>query len=482
MSRLYSIIFSILLCLPLQAKVRLHHLIANNMVLQQQTEVRLWGWAKAGREVKVATSWDNQSYRTKTNKDGQWLVKVKTPQASNTPYSITFDDGEPTVVSDVLVGEVWVCAGQSNMEMPMSGFGNCPVEGYTEAVVSAGESSGVHFVKIPSVMSTKPLNDAPCEWKKVSPETVGECSAVGFYFARMVNRALHIPVGLVLANKGGSRVESWLSEENLKKFTDEPLDSAMIAKQFSWDYHRPLLWGNGTFSPILNYTIKGILFYQGCSNVGMHTEAYADRLALLVKQWRDSFGEGDVPFYFVQIAPYAYGDGKDGTSSAYLREQQLKAADLIPNSGIVCTNDCVYPFESGQIHPRQKQPVGERLAFQALNKTYGFKNLPCESMRYKSMTVQGDTCYIRLQNDYNGISRFDEIQGFEVAGSDKVFHKASAGHFWVPRDDPRNETVYVTSPEVKNPVAVRYCFKNFQTGNLKSNALLPLFPFRTDNW
>lgn len=482
MRKVASAMLCSLMCLPGQAKVRLSHLIGDHMVLQQQTDARLWGWDSPNKTVSVTTSWDNATYQAKTDKSGSWMVKVKTPKAGLTPYSITFDDGDKTTINDVLIGEVWVCGGQSNMEMPMNGFGNCPVDGYTEAVTEANDNGGIHFVKVPSVMSMKPLNDANCEWKAVDASTVGDCSAVGYFFANRVYKALHIPVGLILANKGGSRVESWLNEANLKKHTDEPLDTAGIVKSFPKDFFRPLVWGNGTFNPILNFTVKGILYYQGCSNVGSHPEAYAERLAILVKQWRDSFAQGDIPFYFVQIAPFAYGDGKDGWSAGYLREQQLKASDMIPNAGIVCTNDCVYPFEFAQIHPRTKKPIGERLAFLALNHNYGFGNLPCESMRYKSMTIQGDTCYVRFQNDYGGISRFDDIEGFEVAGSDRVFHPAKAGHFWVDAKDPRNETVFVTSPEVKHPVAVRYCFRNFQSGNLKNQALLPLFPFRTDNW
>ncbi len=286
-----------------------------------------------------------------------------------------------------------------------------------------------------------------------------------------------------MANTGGTRVESWLDEDNLKRYTQEPLDSMAIVKKFTRDYHRPLLWGNGTFHPILNYTVKGILFYQGCSNVGDPGNQYSDRLKLLVEQWRRDFRLGDIPFYFVQIAPYHQGaDGVDGIVGALLREQQARASEIIPNSALVCTNDLVYPWEYDQIHPCQKRPVGERLAFLALNRSYGYNNVWCESPRYKSMTIQGDTCYVRLQNDYGGISRFNGIEGFEVAGEDRVFHKAVAGHFWAPGNDPRNETVFVTSPQVKHPVAVRYCFRNFQLGNLKNCANLPLLPFRTDNW
>ena len=201
---------------------------------------------------------------------------------------------------------------------------------------------------------------------------------------------------------------------------------------------------------------------------------YTRRLADLVSQWRRDFKLGNIPFYFVQIAPYYNGDA-NGDWGARLREQQFKASKVIPNSGIVCTDDLVYPYESQQIHPAQKQQVGERLAYQALNKTYGMKSIWCDSPEFKDMTVSNDTCYVHLKNDYGAISRYEDLQGFEVAGEDRVFHKASASYYWT-------KGIIITSPEVKKPVAVRYAFRNWGYGNVKNGALLPLFPFRTDDW
>ena len=169
--------------------------------------------------MKVTTSWNDAVYTAKAGKDGKWMVKVTTPAASYQPLSITFDDGDLLTLNDVLAGEVWVCAGQSNMEMPVKGFGNCPVEGYNQEVVEANGYKGIHFVKIPSIMRMTPQEDADCEWKTVSPKTVGDASATGYFFAQVVNKALDIPVGLIMANKGGSRVESWFTKENLEKYT-----------------------------------------------------------------------------------------------------------------------------------------------------------------------------------------------------------------------------------------------------------------------
>lgn len=205
---LLSIAALALLSQSTQAKVRLPHLLGDGMILQQDTDVRLWGWDAPGTKVTVTTSWSDQAVTTKTGKDGKFLVTVRTPKASYTPLSVTFDDGDRTTLSNVLSGEVWVCAGQSNMEMPVRGFSNCPVEGYNDVVANASQYKAIHYVKIPSVMSMRPLDDANCSWTTVSPATVGNCSAVGYFFAQTVTRALDIPVGLIMANKGGTRVES----------------------------------------------------------------------------------------------------------------------------------------------------------------------------------------------------------------------------------------------------------------------------------
>ena len=472
-----------LIALVAQGKVRLPYVLGDNMVLQQQSDARLWGWTQPGRTVTVGATWTTETWTAKADKQGKFLLTVRTPKASYTEQALTFDDGERLTVSGVLIGEVWVCAGQSNMEMPMKGFGQCPVEGYMDEVIDANRWSGIHYVKVPSVMRVKPQDDCePTEWKAVSPETIGDASATGYFFAQTVQRMLDVPVGLVMANKGGSRVESWLTKENLEKYTDEPTDSAgIVAFKPEWDYHRAMLWGNGTFNPVLNYTVRGIIYYQGCSNVGDPGNRYSERLALLVRQWREQFALGEIPFYFVEIAPFHYDD-VNADNAARLREQQFRASQIIPNSGLVCTNDLVYPYEAQQIHPCQKRQVGQRLALLALDGTYGQKGVWSKSASFKDMRVKGDTVHIHLNDDYGAISRFEDIEGFEVAGADRVFHPATAVHFWQPGGDYWNETIAIHSDAVPNPVAVRYCFKNFQPGNLKNAAGLPLFPFRTDDW
>lgn len=459
----------------MKAKVWLPHLISNGMVVQQQSQAQLWGKAKAGKTVKVTTTWTSQTYTTKADKDGKWTVKVATPKADFKQHSIVFDDGDTTRIDNVLIGEVWVAGGQSNMEMPIGGFGNCPVEGYNDVVADAANVKGVRYVKIPSVISEQPAEDANCQWKTISPETVDGASATGYFFARLVNRTLHVPVGVIEANKGGSRVESWLNKANIEKYTDEPTTLAEIKKRIPHDPHYPMVWYNGTFHPIVNYTVRGILFYQGCTNVDYPNDHYAERLAALASQWRQDFGRDDIPFYYVEIAPFWYGDSKAARATK-VRDQQAMALKLIPNSGMVGTNDAVYPWEQRQIHPCQKQKVGERLAMMALNRTYGLKKFVAENPMYESMTVEGNTAYVKLKNLHGGVNRLTDIEGFEVAGEDKVFHKVT-GYY-----DEGRKAVVLKCKEVEKPVAVRYCYRNFELGNFANQGGWPLLQFRTDNW
>lgn len=478
---LTALLLAAAVCLP--AKIRLPHVLGSNMVIQQNTQVRLWGWAAANSTLTIMLSWTDERIETTTDENGWWFTTIPSPKASYTPLSITLDDGDEQLnLDNILSGEVWVCGGQSNMEMPVRGFPQCPVDNYNAEVLDAAKGCQVRSIKIPAVMRETPQDDAAGgEWRECSPETVGDFSATGYFFAKLMNKALDVPIGLIEANKGGSRLESWLTKENLETFTQDPVDSAAIAAKWPTDYLRSLLWGNGTFNPIVNYTVKGLLYYQGCSNVGDKGDQYSERMKLLVSQWREQFGLGELPFYFVEIAPYYNGD-VDGDWAALLREQQFKASRAISNCGLVCTNDCVYPYETTQIHPAQKQKVGQRLAFMALNKTYGMKHIIAESPCYKDMQVRGDTVFIHLDNAIGGINRFDGIEGFEVAGADKKFHTAKAMHFWRPGGGYWDECIAIVSPRVKQPVAVRYCFRNFKTGNLANAGGLPLFPFRSDNW
>lgn len=457
------------------AKVRLPHVLGDNMILQQDTEARLWGWDTPGKKVKVSVSWAKTAYTATTGDDGRWTVSVRTPKASYTPLSITFDDGEKTTLTNLLAGEVWLCTGQSNMEMPMKGLSGCPVEGYNSELVGANRLKGIHYCTVPPNRSMKPQEDSECQWKVLSSATIDGLSAVGYFFAKTLNLALDIPVGVIVAAKGGTRVECWLDYDNLKQYTDEPLDAETMVKRYPHSWHRPMVWGNATVNPVIKYTVKGIIYYQGCSNVGPNVEKYAERVGLLANQWRREMANSELPFYIVQIAPYAYGRNWNGIENALLQEQQWKASKTIPNSALICTADLVYPYEGRQIHPAQKRQVGERAAYHALNKQYGWKQVWCENPEYESMTISNDTCYVKLSNIYNGICHRDSIYGFEMAGADKAFHPAKA---YIKG----GKIIVLTCKAVKQPVAVRYAFHNVNQGNVVNRSMLPLVPFRTDDW
>ena len=380
-------------------------------------------------------------------------------------------------LNNILAGEVWICGGQSNMEMPMKGFPACPIEGYLEEVLAANKTHGIHFVDIPRNEAAFPQEDVECQWKVVNAQTVADCSAVGYFFATKLNKELNVPVGLILANKGGTAVECWLNQENIRKHTMEPFEIAEIRKKYDEALYgfRPLLCWNGILAPVISYTARGMLWYQGCANVEHFNEEYADRLKLFINQCRAVSGNPLLPFGLVEIAPFDYGWVKDRLAASKIRESQHRVSLDISNCGFVSTNDLVYSYERKQIHPAKKKEIGLRLAYWALSEQYGIKELPYKNMQFEEMRIEDGKCYLKFENTYGGVNRWEDIQGFEVAGADRVFHPADAFYDW------RQELV-ISAPAVPFPVTVRYCFKDFQTGNVKNAAGLPLIPFRTDNW
>ena len=240
-------------------------------------------------------------------------------------------------------------------------------------------------------------------------------------------------------------------------------------------YLRPMLAYNAMFNPIKNYTYKGILWYQGCSNVSTW-QTYAERLATMVRNWRDNIGLGDIPFYAVEIAPYDYDQPNERGLSPLLRQAQWDALKMIPNSGMISTNDLVQPYERHNIHPADKASVGKRLCDLVLNRTYGCRQFPIQSPRYKSHVIDGREVRVAIDSPADGVCRNYDIRGFEIAGADKVFHPADARFEW------QTNEVVLTSPEVDAPVAVRYGWRDFMPGTLHAANYLPLIPFRTDDW
>ena len=451
------------------AKITLPEIIGDNMVLQQNAEAKLWGWAEPHTTVKVAASWGVKA-TARSGADGRWEVMLKTPAGGYDPQRITIAGDGRVELNDILIGEVWFAAGQSNMEMGVQGFHNCPIARSNEVIARADARRGkIRYVKIPKTASYTPEERVAGRWNEFSTETAPLCTAVGYFFAEMLNDALGVPVGVIDCSWGGSRVESWTSQEILETYPDIDVSEKGIAAVDEW--LRPLVMYNGMLHPVAGYTVRGYLWYQGESNVGAHA-VYAERLVNMVKLWRGLWGQGELPFYFVEIAPFNYW-GSD--LSAFLREAQCRAQELIPNSGMICTNDLVEPYEFCNVHPKNKRDVGYRLAFMALNKTYGMKEIACQSPQYESMEIRDGKAHVRFKYMDQGFNRMADIRGFEICGADKVFYPADAV--------VENQFALVVSSEkVPEPVAVRYCFRDFQPGNLGDTRELPVVPFRTDDF
>ena len=460
------------------ARVKLPAVLGNGMMLQQQSEVKLWGWATPDAEISITPSWEGAStVVTQADSNGRWSAHLQTPAGGYDVYEISFSEaGEQTVISNVQIGEVWLAGGQSNMEMPLEGFPGCFVQdGLDDAIAAATASPGVRIFTVPRRHAYTPLDDCEGEWEDMNDfRRVMKMSAVAYYFASNLSRALHMPVGMIACPYGGTRVESWLPREILEGYPDIPTDSVEIVNSVP-DYERQMAAYYGMFCAIKGYTVRGMIWYQGCSNVNTYS-TYADRLTTMVEHWRQEMESGEIPFYFVEIAPYNYDTG-DEARGARLREAQFHTLSTIANSAMVSTNDLVEPYEYYNIHPKNKKTVGHRLSYVALNKTYGMTEVCCEGPQFCGWTVKDNEAWVAFDHLQMGICRNYDIQGFELAGEDHVFYPADdAWLHW------QTNEIVVSSKQVSKPVAVRYCFRDFQIGTLKGGNALPAIPFRTDDF
>jgi sialate O-acetylesterase len=473
MKKLMVSTFGLFLFMSTRAQVKMASIFTDNMVLQQQSEAPVWGWDKAGSTVTVTTSWNKKSYKAKVNANGHWLAKVSTP-AYGGPYTVTISDGNTIKLNNVLIGDVWICTGQSNMEIPMKGYKSQPISGSVDAILKSANSN-IHIYTVPHAsVAEVQENSKPSEWHVASPEFVANFSATGYYFGRLLNEMLHVPIGLISDCYGGSSSEAWMDHEGLKDFPEirvpAKTDSIKAVSR------TPTTLFNGMLNPVIGYGIKGCIWYQGESNYD-RPDQYEKLFPAMVKRWRELWQQGDFPFYYVQIAPYDYtqlppynAGGK--YNSAYLRDAQRKSLKVIPNSGMAVLLDV---GEQATIHPPRKEPAGTRLAYLALAQTYGIKGFDYASPLYREMTVDGSRATIRFEHAENGITSFNKpIQNFEIAGKDKMFYPAQAMI--------SGSVIIVSSPLVKEPVAVRYAFKDFVVGDLFGTNGLPVSSFRTDDW
>lgn len=447
------------------------------MVLQQQSNARLWGWAEPDAKVTVRSSWSKTTYETRADADGAWQVAIATPAATFTPQTVTIREqgSKPVTLNNVLIGEVWFCSGQSNMEMPLEGFVSQPVEGGAETILHSRDYEYVRVATIPRRTALTPQEEVDGVWRCSEPKYARKFSATAFYFAAELQRMLNVPVGVIVCCWGGTHIEAWMPEWLLREKGVTNLENMMQNEELK--NGRYVVMYNAMLYPLRHYTIKGFVWYQGCSNVGK-AALYADYQRSMVEHWRELWGLGELPFYYVEIAPYRYAERYGRMAPMLLREQQQRALDIIPSSGMISTTDLVYPYERGIIHPSQKQAVGNRLAWLAAEDTYHLAGVRGHSSRFKSME-QTEDGKVRLSFTHtpDGFATRGEIEGFYVAGADSVFHPAKARVLRFERQ------IELSSPKVEKVVAVRYGFGAFEPCTTLHNMRgLPIMPFRTDDW
>ena len=471
----------------LQAEnLRVAHIFSDHMVLQRETFVPVWGWGEPGKTVTVVPSWcDDWPVTARVAADGTWCLNIETGEAGG-PYTVTVRSGKESVTfSDVLVGEVWVCSGQSNMEMPVGGFGFQLVEGSMQAAIKAATyADKVRIIDIKTPRCYEPVDDIDASWKRASVKSCLGTSAIAWFFATGLADNLDVPVGIVVNPWGGSRIESWMTREAIDAsgITNEERAAIDAVEEHldRWPETPELIW-NGRMAPIAGYRAKGFLWYQGCSN--MDQTCYDKLQTAMVKLWREAWTVRgmpdmpvDMPFIFTLLAPYEHGDA-NGRKRPRFIETQLRSLKTIPDSYAVCTETL---GDRGTIHPPRKKEVADMMVFRALHSVYGQDlGFSVELPQLASVEYLEDgrvkVLLTEVWSNLQSITARD-IVGFELAGEDRVFHLAEA------EVDGDGQTIYVRCADVPEPVAVRYAFRNWMGANLQTSMGIPVPPLRSDDW
>lgn len=474
----FSALLSLLALLPFQgsSEIRMPHIFSDNMVLQADTAALMWGYASPGAKVTVESSWGAQASAV-AGKDGRWKTSLSTPVPSYEPLSLKVTDTKDNAsvsFSNILAGEVWVASGQSNMEMPLRGFLHQPIEGAGDEITFSSKlGKGIRFINVPRKVYYKPQEDIDAMWQTIRPETVGELSALAWFFARNLQDIIDRPIGIINASYGGSKVEGWVPEEILATYPDRNYAAERDNPSIN-DWERVGVMYNAMLYPVAGYTARGFLWNQGESNVGGH-DYYPSRQNDMVMHWRKIWNNPQMQFYFVELPGWDYGN-VDEVDAALFREAQHRAEALTDGSHIVCTSDLVYPDEPDDIHARNKRDIGKRMAASAATFSYGIKGIPHKYPTYKSVELKGDKAELFFNDAWQGFTPNEDLQGFEVAGDDRVFYPAKA------EVDRNGVSITVSSDKVNEIKSVRYCFKNFAIGEIHDSYGMPLVPFRTDNW
>lgn len=446
----------------LQAETKLPSIIGSNMVLQRDQAVPIWGWDDPG--TKVTVKFAGQTISSTANDEGRWHIRLKPLKAAES-LEMTIQGTSQVKLSNVAVGEVWLCSGQSNMEWTVSNSNNPKEE------IAAADFPGIRHIKIPHTPKATPQTDVPSSgWQPTSPQTVGSFTAVGYFFGRKLHQELGVPIGLIGSNWGGTRIEPWTPPVGFKKVPDlnwfsDRLDEFPQKKaDGNINHQSPTALYNGMIAPLVPYGIRGAIWYQGESNRG-EGMLYYEKMKGLIYGWRELWDNPEMPFYFVQLAPYRYR----GSETALPEIQVAQTAALqIPNTGMAVTVDI---GNVDDIHPRNKQDVGKRLALWALAKDYGQNDLVYSGPIYKSMKVDGNNIVLHFDHVGDGLTSRDgkPLTHFEIAGEDGTYVSASAKIV--------GETVVVNSDEVKQPKSVRFAWHQLAEPNLSNNNGLPAGPF-----
>ena len=445
-----------------QADVKLSKALGDHMVLQQGRPASIWGTAEPGE--KVVVEMNASRAETAADSSGKWKVQLELPAVGG-PYEIHIVGKNTLKLTDVLVGEVWVCSGQSNMQWPVTQA----LE--PEKEIAEANHPQLRLFTVGLVPAKEPCDELPSPnqggWQVCSPATVPGFSAVAYFFGRKLQQELGVPVGLINSSWGGTICEAWTSHETLAGDADF---AAILDRSKEFQEGNPnqaSVLFNGMIRPLLPMPIGGAIWYQGESNV-TRAEQYAKLFPAMITDWRKNWGVGDFPFLFVQLAPFRYGN-VDPRMCAELWEAQLKTLALA-NTGMAVTTDI---SDIKDIHPKNKQEVGRRLALWALAKTYG-KDCVYSGPLYKSSTVEGNAIRVGFEHAQGGLVAKDgqPLTHFEIAGSDEKFVPATA--------TIDGETVVVKSDSVTQPVAVRFAWTDTAEPNLFNTAGLPASPFRTD--
>lgn len=441
--------------------IRLPNIIGSNMVLQQQSNVKLWGWGEPYEKVSVTTSWDNITYPAAVvDGNAKWMVTIKTPAAGG-PYTIKINGNNHILLSNVMIGEVWVCSGQSNMEMCGAwGLQDIKKEQHT------AKNNNIRFFHIPKTSAASPQQNCAGEWVVCDSSSLENFSATGYFFGKNISNKLNVPVGLVQSCWSGASADIWTpdsiirNDAILNEATKKIVANGQVANIAGYAY-------NAMIAPITNYNIAGVIWYQGENNT--HVASTYERLfTAMIDAWRSAWGK-HLPFYYVQVAPFRYQLKNVG---ALMREAQTESMKH-SNTGMVVTTDLV--SDTNNVHPSDKHDVGLRLANWALAENYHEPGIVYKSPMYESMSISKNKATILFDNADKGLMiKGDTITQLYIAGADQVFHPA--------KTTIKKNKLIVWSPLVKEPVAVRYAFNNTAIGNLFSKDGLPAGPFRTDKW